>query len=160
MIIRRTLLKGALLAPVAIGAAPLFADTVVRSALVSSNLVYLSPIQRKGLSSCQAEVWYVMLGADIFVCTDASSWRARAPARGVTSTRLWVGDLGVWKRVNYQSLPSTTATASIETDAIVIEQALAQFGRKYSAEWDTWGPRFRRGLADGSRTLLRYKLDA
>lgn len=40
----------------------------VRAGLLSSNLVYLSPIKSDGsLSSCQAEIWFVMMGTDLYV---------------------------------------------------------------------------------------------
>ena len=39
----------------------------------------------------------------------------------------------------------------------MIEAALAAFGAKYPDEWDKWEPRFRKGLADGSRVLIRYR---
>lgn len=131
----------------------------VLSALTESNLVYLSPVTSSGgLSSCQAEVWYVMLGADVLVCTASGSWRAQAPAKGLSNTRLWAGDRGVWRNGQYQSLPSTLVSASSESDPSVIEAALTQFGLKYAGDWDTWGQRFRSGLADGSRTMLRYRI--
>ena len=130
-------------------------------ALLESNLIYLSPYQSDGsLSRCQAEVWYAMLGADVFVVTASESWRAQAPLKGLTRTKLWVGDLGVWKGVDYESLPTVVAEAKVETDEKVLESALQHFGYKYSREWGKWGPRFRRGLADGSRTMLRYGLSA
>jgi hypothetical protein len=130
-------------------------------ALLDSNLIYLSPYQSDGsLSHCQAEVWYAMLGADVFVCTASSSWRAQAPLKGLVRTKLWVGDLGVWKSADYESLPTVVAEAKIETDEKVLELALQQFGDKYSREWGKWGPLFSRGLADGSRTMLRYGLSA
>ena len=130
-------------------------------ALLESKLIYLSPYRSDGsLSHCQAEVWYAMLGADAFVVTATESWRAQAPAKGFARTKLWIGDLGVWKRADYRSLPTVVAEASIETDEMVLEQALQQFSYKYSQEWGKWGPRFSRGLADGSRTMLRYRLSA
>ena len=134
-------------------------STEAKLALTNSNLVYLSPVKSNGkLSSCQAEVWYTMVGPDVYVCTATSSWRSQAPRAGLATTKLWVGDLGVWTRVDYQSLPSIMATGSVVDDSATIERALTQFGQKYSAEWGTWGPRFKNGLADGSRTLLRYQL--
>ena len=156
---RRTLLLAGL-ASVSLAAIPFtLRASDANLALSNSNLVYLSPYQSDGsLSSCQAEVWYAMLGADVFVCTASSSWRAQAPLKGLSKTQLWAGDLGVWKNADYESLPSATAMASIESDDEVLESALQQFGYKYSREWDKWGPRFRKGLADGSRTMLRYKL--
>ena len=131
----------------------------VRNALTESELIYLSPLKSNGdLSRCQAEVWYVMQGADALVCTAADSWRAVAPATGLTRTRLWAGDEGVWRNGRHRSLPSVLVDASIEADSGEIETALLLFGDKYVAEWGTWGPRFRRGLADGSRVMLRYRL--
>ena len=134
-------------------------DSEANSALSDSNLIYLSPHQSDGsLSHCQAEVWYAMLGADVFVCTASSSWRAQAPLKGLVRTQLWIGDLGVWKNADYQSLPTVVAEASIESDEKVLESALQQFGYKYSREWGKWGPRFSQGLAEGSRMMLRYAL--
>lgn len=130
-------------------------------ALTNSQLIYLSPIKDDGsLSSCQAEVWYVMLGADIYVCTATSSWRARAPTRGVTDTRIWIGDLGYWKRADYRSLPAVKAKAAVEKDNVTVEAALQAFGDKYADEWGAWESRFRNGLNDGSRSMLRYRLSA
>ncbi|MBT5152783.1 MAG: hypothetical protein HOM44_01725, partial [Gammaproteobacteria bacterium] len=62
-------------------------------ALLDSELIYLSPYQSSGsLSRCQAEVWYAMLGADIFVVTASESWRVQAPLKGLVRTKLWIGD--------------------------------------------------------------------
>lgn len=129
--------------------------------LKTSDLVYLSPLKSNGdLSRCQAEIWFVFDGVDIFVCTDTTSWRARAPGLGLTKTQLWVGDLGQWQGTNgkYRELPAVQAEASIETDTAVQEKALALFGDKYPLSWVVWGPRFRKGLNSGKRTMLRYKL--
>ena len=159
---RRSLLRFGAAVPVLTAAAtlPLRSEAAdVRSALTESSLIYLSPVKSDGqLSSCQSEVWYVMLGADAYVCTATSSWRAQAPRRGLTKTRLWAGDLGYWKSADYTSLPSALVEAAIENDPEVNEAALAEFGRKYSAEWGTWEPRFRSGLKDGTRSMLRYRL--
>ena len=155
---RRDLIKMGV-AALATAAVPIRAADPARVALTESNLVYLSPVKADGtLSSCQAEVWYVMLGPDVYVCTSSGSWRARAPGNGASQTKIWVGDLGVWRSANYQSLPSVMANASVESDASRIEAALQVFGNKYASEWGRWGPRFRSGLKDGSRTMLRYEL--
>ena len=157
---RRTLLfAGTVATTLALVPRLTFASGDARSALTESNLVYLSPIKSSGqLSSCQAEVWYVTLGADVLVCTATSSWRSQAPRKGIANTRVWVGDLGSWKSANYQSLPVVDAVASVETDSAILESALQKFGDKYPDEWGTWEGRFRSGLEDGSRTMLRYKL--
>ena len=156
---RRALLKAGL-ASVTLAAIPFSlraSDAYI--ALLDSDLVYLSPYRSDGsLSHCQAEVWYTMLGADVFVCTASDSWRALAPLQGLIRTKLWIGDLGIWKSADYESLPAVVVEARIESDQKVLESALQQFGYKYFSEWKKWGPRFSRGLIDGSRTMLRYSL--
>lgn len=160
---RRKLLQYGALGAVAVslplrGAAE---SEAAKQALLNSNLVYLSPVKRDGsLSSCQAEVWYVTLGTSVYVCTATGSWRSQAVRRGITDTQFWVGDRGVWRRNNYQSLPVIRLQGAVETDDGILEGALTAFGRKYASEWGTWGPRFRNGLADGSRTMLRYDITA
>ncbi|MDH3686012.1 MAG: hypothetical protein OEP95_07290 [Myxococcales bacterium] len=131
-----------------------------RAALSESPLVYISPLQKSGAESeCHGEVWFVTDGDDVLLCTAADGWRARAVKGGLTRARLWVGDYGVWKRAGgkFREAPTYDSDAVFDADAAVREKALEAFGKKYPDEWAKWGPRFRDGLADGSRVLIRYK---
>ncbi len=124
-----------------------------------SPLIYLSPIKSDGtLSKCQAEIWYLEDGGTHYVVTAADAWRAEAVRKGLTTARIWTGDVGVWTRSKgaYLDLPQLDATAGFETDEAEHARLLALFGEKYSREWGTWGPRFKKGLADGSRVMLTY----
>ena len=122
-----------------------------------SALVYLTPIQSDGqLSRCQAEVWFVWNGADIYVCSASSSWRSQAARSGLNNTRLWVGDLGVWTQAKYQQLPSLEARAYVINDPSLHKPILDLFANKYPLGWIRWGATFRNGLADGTRTLIKY----
>jgi hypothetical protein len=130
-----------------------------RSALDASPLVYVSPLRKDGSeSTCHGEVWFVRDGADVLVVTAAERWKARSLLAGLDRARLWVGDFGVWTRAGgrFREGPSFLAKASFEKDAAARERALAAFGAKYPDEWGKWGSRFRGGLADGSRVLIRY----
>lgn len=132
----------------------------LKSELGRSDLIYLTPIQSNGRESrCQAEIWYVFDGTDIYVCTDTTAWRVRAVAKGLDQTRIWVGDLGNWKSANgkYKSLPKIETTSSIVTDEAVHAMAMELFGKKYPVGWIRWGTTFTKGLASGSRTLLKYR---
>jgi len=136
-----------------------FAASSLEANMKASDLIYVSPFKANGeLSRCQAEIWFVESGGDMFVCTATESWRARAPRQGLNEAKVWVGDAGVWKRSNgaYRQLPSVKATASIVGDSALIEDLLSRFGDKYALEWVVWGSRFRTGLEDGSRTMIRY----
>ena len=130
-----------------------------RDALASSPLVYVCPLKKDGAeSACHGEVWFVQDGADVLVVTAEERWKARAVRGGLDRARLWVGDFGVWTRSGgrFKSGPTFVAKSSFDADPAARERALAAYGKKYPAEWDKWGPRFRDGLADGSRVLLRY----
>lgn len=135
-------------------------SAALRRALAESSLIYLTPLHSGGReSTCQAEVWFAADGADAYVVTASDAWRARAVRNGLTRARVWVGDVGVWSRSDgaYRKLPSTEAQAALITDAAEHDRVLGLLGDKYSLEWVIWGPRFRNGLADGSRVMLRYR---
>lgn len=93
------------------------------------------------------------------VVTASDAWRARAVGRGFRTARIWVGDEGVWTDSDsaYRELPSALAEVSFIEDPDEHARLLEQFGDKYSLSWVLWGPRFRNGLKDGSRVMLRYR---
>ena len=131
-----------------------------RAALEKSRLIYLSPLRSDGAESeCHGEVWYVRDGAELLVVTAADRWKALAVRRGLDGARIWVGDFGQWKKSDgrFKTGPSFLAKARFDAEDSVIEAALAAFGVKYPDEWGKWEPRFRKGLADGSRVLIRYR---
>jgi len=131
-----------------------------RAALEKSRLIYLSPLRSDGTESeCHGEVWYAQDGADLLVVTATDRWKALAVRRGLDRARIWVGDFGQWKKSDgrFKTGPSFLVKARFDAGDSVIEAALAAFGAKYSDEWGKWEPRFRKGLADGSRVLIRYR---
>ena len=128
-------------------------------ALESSGLIYLTPVLRNGdESTCHGEVWFVYYEDDIFVVTKRLAWRTQAIQRGLTTAKIWIGEFGRWTRAKdrYRAAPYLEISGSIERDPAVHTAVLGIFGGKYPDEWDKWGPRFRDGLADGSRVMLRY----
>ena len=131
-----------------------------RAALGTSPLVYVTALKRDGSETrCHAEVWFVRDGDSALVVTASDRWRAQAIAKGLERARLWVGDHGVWEPSSnaYQASPRFLAEASLEKTPATHDHALALFGSKYTKEWGSWGPRFQKGLADGSRVLIRYR---
>ena len=163
---RRSLLRGAVLAAGSIAlpglsrvAASYELSQAVSAAVAKSTLVYVSPLRKDGSESkCHGEVWYVADGADLLVVTASDRWKAEAISKGLDQARLWVGEFGVWTRAgdSFKQAPSFLSHASIDTDAVVHARALTAFGSKYPDEWDKWSPRFRDGLKDQSRVLIRY----
>jgi len=166
---RRELLRSAALAagglalPLRLRAQAAGLDAAARQAIQQSPLVYVSPLRRDGQESrCHAEMWFVPDGDDLLVVTTRQRWRARAIRAGLHRARLWVGDFGVWTEAKgrFRSAPSFVAEASLVPDVAVRQRALSAFGAKYARDWAKWGPRFRKGLADGSRVLIRYRPQA
>lgn len=132
----------------------------LRRALDDTDVFYLTPLKADGSeSTCQAEIWFVADDADAFVVTAADAWRARAVRQGLDRARIWVGDVGVWTRSDgaYRELPAFEARAALVDDPAEHARVLDLMGDKFSLEWLIWGPRFRNGLADGSRVMLRYR---
>ncbi len=158
---RRKYLKATMGAIVtgALASRALSQGTRLPSSASHSDLIYLTPLQTNGRESrCQAEVWFVRERDDLYVITAADAWRARAARKGLSQTRIWVGDVGEWDdSARYKALPEVMASASLVSDEQAHARVLGIFGEKYPVQWLVWGPRFRKGLADGSRVLLRYR---
>jgi hypothetical protein len=161
---RELLIAGAAtaLVPRALRAGASGLSAAAQAALGTSPLVYVTALKRDGSESrCHAEVWFVQDGDSALVVTGSDRWRAQAIQKGLTRARVWVGDHGVWdprgKDIAYQGAPSFLAAASLETTPAQHDHALSLFGSKYTKEWGSWGPRFKNGLAGGSRVLIRYR---
>jgi hypothetical protein len=162
MIHRRGFLKTAG-AAVALATLPAIVPTTafadVAQGMSTSPLIYITPLKADGgESSCQAEVWFQLHEGAMYVVTSSTAWRAVAIGKGMKEARIWVGDVGPWQQSEgkYKSLAAIMAEGAIVGDKAVHDAVLAKMGGKYPSEWGTWGPRFRNGLADGSRVMLRY----
>ena len=166
MATRRDLVVGLAIAPtIPLLARTAFAEEAEATPtdkLETSQLVYITPIQSNGEESrCKAEIWFIHHDGDVFVVTPPETWRARAVGKGLTKARLWVGEFGVWTQSDgaFRDAPEFMARASIEADADVHAKVLAAMGEKYAQTgWGRWGQRFKDGLVDGSRVMIRYAI--
>ena len=119
-----------------------------------------TPIKSDGEESkCHSEIWFAHHESEIYLVTPHDAWRSEAIRKGLDQARIWVGDFGGWQNNDkFKTAPSYMAKASIvKAGDPAIERCLAIMGKKYPSEWGKWGPRFRAGLNDGSRVVLRYK---
>jgi hypothetical protein len=134
----------------------------VAGLLERSGFVYVSPLKSDGSeSSCHGEVWYGWLDAEVVLITSQTSWKARALARGLERTRIWVGDHGRVGRVlgsgdAFRKGPAFEARAQKSGDAALLERLMATFRRKYPNEIGSWESRMRSGFESGERILIRY----
>lgn len=140
-------------------ATPKIGDPQKLDDALKSSLVYLSPLKADGSESkCHGEVWFVVHDGSLYVSTASNAWRAEAIRKELNLARLWLGEHGVWTKAkdSFKSSPSFVAKAELTTDKQIHAAALEKFGKKYPERWDTWGPRFAKGLEDGSRVLIKY----
>ena len=166
---RRRILKGLVALPLIgsalipkhqIAAGEITGPAALDRKIQESPLIYLTPLGRDGaFSQCQAEIWFVEVAGQLLVCTNTDSWRARAITLGQQLTKIWVGDVGVWKKGSskHLDLPSFEAEGALVTDQTTINLALEAFGDKYPLQWLLWKGRFKKGLKDGSRVMLGYQ---
>lgn len=137
-------------------------DARLASALDKSDFVYVSPLRSDGAeSTCHGELWFAHLDGAVVVLTAATSWKARALAKGLHRARIWVGNYGRWKHVlshneAFRSGPHFEARAETVKDDTLLERLLASYGEKYPKEISHWRDRMRAGYYDGSRVLVRY----
>jgi hypothetical protein len=127
-------------------------------------LVYVSPLRSDGSESrCHGEVWFAWLDGAVVINTAADRWKARSLRSGLDRARIWVGDFG---RVNgllgsndeFRKGPVFDARAEFVADPAVLDRLLEQYETKYPAEIAKWRGPMRTGVADGSRVLIRYRL--
>ena len=159
---RRHALKRVITLSVAGGycAGSAWADMAAKPTLDTSHLIYLTPYRSDGSeSACHGEVWFVHHEQEIYVVTKADAWRANAIRQKLDKAKIWIGEFGMWKSSNdaYRAAPSLDINGAIEADTRVHARILDAFGKKYAKEWGVWGPRFRDGLDEGSRVMLRYQ---
>jgi hypothetical protein len=133
-----------------------------RSAIESSQLIYISPIRSDGSeSSCHGEVWFATEGRDLLVVTRPDLWRVRAVNQGLDRARIWVGEFGVWKKSRGQFKTAPTFLAQAEhmvSNAGLAKRTLEAMSVKYAKTgWETYGPQFNKDLRSGDRVLLRYR---
>ena len=137
------------------------APDALTKALDKSEVLYMTPIKSNGQESkCHAEVWFAHVNGAIYVCSEATTWRARAVQKGLTKARVWVGDYGPWKKANdaFKKAPTADVTASLVMAADKQAPVLDAMGDKYKASWLRWGPEFRDGLKSGKRVLIEYRM--
>lgn len=137
------------------------------SLLEESPFVYISPILWNGEeSSCHAELWYGWLDESIVVIVASDRWKATALARGLDSARIWVGDYGRWKgwfgnrNEAFRVAPNFIARVERVDDTKTSDRLLAVYENKYPKEIGSWRDSMRSGIADGSRVLLRYRMQS
>jgi hypothetical protein len=143
----------ALTAP-ALGAAP-------TQPAENNDLVYIAPLHKSGsLNYCQAALWYLTVGTDIYVCVGSKSQHAQTASDGSCKAELTFGDFTSAAHIHSQNSKGIMAEATIVQSEVIKESVLERLSQKYRSVWHAYGRTLEQGLANGSKTLLKYRLTA
>jgi hypothetical protein len=123
-------------------------DAAVEHALASSPYVYVATERKDGTYGAPAEIWFMWEDGAVWVASPPTSWRAK---------RIRAGRRKAWIAVGRKDGPRFVAEGAFVRDPAVYEKLFATFARKYPDGWPKYETRFREGLKDGSRVLMRYR---
>jgi hypothetical protein len=126
-------------------AADLPAD--VAQALANSRYVYIATERKAGGYGTPAEIWFMWDRGAVWVASPPTTWRVKRIRARRPHARIAVGT---------KEGPSFTATGSLVRDPAVYERLFTTYAKKYPDGWPQYESRFREGLKDGSRVLIRY----
>jgi len=123
-------------------------DRDVESALASSKYVYISTERKDHSYGKPAEIWYFYDKGAVWVASPATTWRARRIKAGRPKAKVAVGK---------PDGPSFVTTGSLSKDTAMHDVMFKTFAKKYADRWSGYEQKFRDGLKDGSRVLIKYQ---
>ncbi len=125
---------------------PLAPETI--RALEQSPYVYIATQRKDGTFSPPAEIWFMWDQGAVWMASPATTWRAKRIRAGRGTARIFVGK---------KDGPMLTATGTFVRDPAAYDRLYATFAKKYPDGWPRYEAKFREGLKDGSRVLMRYQ---
>lgn len=125
--------------------APLSAEQ--QKSLDSSKYVYIQSERKDGKFSKAAEIWFFHHQGAVWVCSPTTTHRAKRIQAGHVKAKIAIGKTDG---------PAFNAKGSVVKDAEVNKVMFETFAEKYADGWSSYEKNFRAGLADGSRTLIKY----
>jgi hypothetical protein len=118
----------------------------LQKALESSKYVYVQSTRQNGELSKAAEIWFMVHNGAVWVVSPVTTHRVKRIQAGKTGAKVAIGK---------PDGPSFTAKSSLVKDAEVNKALFEAFAKKYG-EWSSYEKQFKEGLANGSRTLVKY----
>jgi hypothetical protein len=119
----------------------------IEKGLRDSKYVYVATERKAGGYGSPAEIWYLWHDGAVYVASPPTTWRAKRIKAGRTGAKIHVGKADG---------PSFDATGKIVDEPAVHDVMFKTFAEKYADRWAGYEKRFRDGLKDGSRVLIKY----
>jgi hypothetical protein len=118
-----------------------------QKALESSKYVYVQSMRESGQLGKAAEIWFMYHNGAVWVASPTTTHRVKRIQAGKTQAKIAIGKADG---------PTFTAKGSLVKDAAVNKVIFEAFAKKYAGDWSSYEKKFQDGLADGSRTLVKY----
>lgn len=118
-----------------------------QKSLAEAKYVYIASQRKDGSFGAPAEIWFFTHEGRLWVASPPTAWRVRRIKAGRTAAKIAIGT---------PDGPSFDATGTVVMDAAVSALMFEAFAKKYPEGWPKYEARFREGLRDGSRVLIRY----
>jgi hypothetical protein len=119
----------------------------VRDKLASSTYVYISTQRKDGTFGKPAEIWFMWYDGAVWVGTPPTTWRVKRIKHHRPNAKIAVGK---------PDGPSFDAVGSIVKDEKVAAKLFETYAKKYPDRWPGYEEKFRTGIKDGSRVLVKY----
>ena len=120
----------------------------LQKALDSSKYVYIQSTRKDGKLSKPAEIWFMSHNGAVWVASPPTTYRVKRIQAGQTKAKVAVGKADG---------PSFNAKGSIVKDLEANKALFEAYAKKYANEWKSYEQKFRDGLANGSRVLIKYE---
>lgn len=120
----------------------------LEAALRTSTYVYIASKRKDGSFGKPAEIWFMYQDGAVWVASPTTTWRARRIKANRPKARIAIGKADG---------PTFKAKGSVVRDTALYEQMYRTFATKYPDGWPKYEQQFRKGLADGTRVLIKYE---
>jgi hypothetical protein len=119
----------------------------VREQLASARYVYIASQRKDGTFGKPAEIWFMYHDGAVWVGTPPTSWRVKRIKHQRPNAKIAVGK---------PDGPSFDAVGSIVKDPKVADLLFETYAKKYPDRWPGYAQKFKDGMKDGSRVLVKY----
>jgi hypothetical protein len=117
------------------------------TALEGAKYIYIASTRKDGSLGKPAEIWFRKHDGAVYVGTSPESWRARRIGWGRPQAKIWIGS---------REGPSFEARGTIVREPDQVTPFCDAIAKKYPDSWPKYEKRFREGLKDGQRVMIRY----
>jgi len=122
----------------------------IQAELARSKYVDIATTRKDGSLGKAAEIWFLYHNGAVYVASPPTAWRVRRIKAGRPGAKIAVGK---------PDGPSFIATGTVVNEPETYPILFETYAKKYPDGWPRFEEKFRSGLKDGSRVLIRYTPD-